>query len=63
MWRAHAALAGAFAAGFLLGGGLTPKLLGAVALFAARRYFRGAVEETLESVQQNLGAQFSHRVG
>jgi len=61
----HAALAGAFAVGFLLGGGLTPKMLGAIGMFAARRYFRGAVEETLESVQQNfgaqLGAQFGHK--
>jgi hypothetical protein len=57
----HASLVGAFAVGFLLGGGLTPKMLGAVAMFAARRYFRSAVQETLESVQQNLGAQFSHK--
>lgn len=50
----HAALAGAFAVGFLLGGGLTPRLLGAAALFAARRYFRATVEETLLSVQQGI---------
>jgi len=53
----HAALAGAVAVGFLLGGGLTPRLLGAAALFAARRYFRATVEETLLSVQQGLGQQ------
>lgn len=54
----HAALAGAFAVGFLLGGGLTPKMIGAIGMFAARRYFNGAVQETLESMQHNLGAQF-----
>jgi hypothetical protein len=57
----HAALAGAFAVGFLLGGGLTPRLLGAAALFAARRYFRAAVEETMASVQQNLESQLGGR--
>src|SRR5262249_35592630 len=34
----HAALAGAFAVGFLLGGGLTPRLLVSLALLAGRRY-------------------------
>lgn len=53
----HAALVGAVAVGFLLGGGLTPRLLGAAALFAARRYFRMTVEETLASVQQGLHPQ------
>jgi hypothetical protein len=56
----HAALAGAFAVGFLLGGGLTPRLLGAAAMFAARRYFRMTVEETLASVQQGLEGQARH---
>jgi len=50
----HAALAGAVAVGFLLGGGLTPRLLGAAALFVARKYFRMTVEETLASVQQGF---------
>jgi len=53
----HAALAGAFAVGFVLGGGVTPKLLGAMAMFAARRYFRATVEETLASVQASLEKQ------
>jgi len=53
----HAALAGAFAVGFLLGGGLTPRLLGAAALFAARHYFRVTVEETLASVETRIGEQ------
>jgi hypothetical protein len=56
----HAALAGAFAVGFLLGGGLTPKMLGAIGMFAARRYFRGAVEETLATMQENFGAQLGN---
>jgi hypothetical protein len=50
----HAALAGAVAVGFLLGGGLTPRLLGAAALFAARRYFRATVEETLAGLEHGL---------
>src|SRR5690349_19454691 len=57
----HAALAGAFAVGFLLGGGLTPKMIGAIGMFAARRYFNGAVQETLANMQENLGAQFGHK--
>jgi hypothetical protein len=44
----HAALAGACAVGFVLGGGVTPRLLGAVALVAARRYFRQAVDEAIQ---------------
>ncbi len=56
----HAALAGAVAVGFLLGGGLTPRLLGAVAMFAARRYFRATVEETLASVQATLEGRSRH---
>ncbi len=50
----HAALAGAFAVGFLLGGGLTPRLLGAAAMFAAQRYFRSTMEETLASVEHGI---------
>jgi hypothetical protein len=50
----HAALAGAVAVGFLLGGGLTPRLVGAAALFAARRYFRATVEETLSGLEHGL---------
>jgi hypothetical protein len=53
----HAALAGAFAVGFVLGGGVTPKLLGAISMFAARRYFRATVEETLASIQATLEKQ------
>ena len=45
----HAALAGACAVGFVLGGGVTPRLLGAVALVAARRYFQQAVDEAIEA--------------
>jgi hypothetical protein len=59
----HVALAGAFVVGFLLGGGLTPRLLGAAALFAARRYFRQTVQETIESVQQNIAQNLSDQFG
>jgi hypothetical protein len=46
----HAALAIALAAGFVLGGGLTPRLLGSVAMIAGRTYLSRAVRETLASV-------------
>ncbi len=49
----HAALAGAFAVGFLLGGGLTPRLLVSLALMASRRY---AVEAAREAVGVAMGA-------
>jgi hypothetical protein len=47
----HAALAAGTAIGFVLGGGMTPKLMGAIALFVARRYFQAAVDESLASLQ------------
>jgi len=53
----HAALAGAVAVGFVLGGGMTPKLMGAIALFAARNYFRATIEETFTSLQSTLEGQ------
>jgi|HubBroStandDraft_6_1064221.scaffolds.fasta_scaffold89277_3 hypothetical protein len=43
----HTALAGAFAVGFLLGGGLTPRLLFSLAAFAGRKYAAQAVREAL----------------
>lgn len=46
----HAALAIALAAGFVLGGGLTPRLLGSVAMIAGRRYLGRAMRETLTNV-------------
>ena len=46
----HAALAIALAAGFVLGGGLTPRLLGSMAMIAGRTYLSRAVRETLASV-------------
>lgn len=46
----HAALAMALAAGFVLGGGLTPRLLGSVAMIAGRTYLSRAVRETLANV-------------
>ena len=50
----HAALAGAAVVGFVLGGGMTPKLIGAIAMFAARRTLRVTVEETLASLQATI---------
>lgn len=47
----HAALAAAVATGFVLGGGVTPRLVGAIAMFAARHYLRATVEETIASFQ------------
>jgi hypothetical protein len=46
----HAALAGAAALGFLLGGGLTPRLLATVGMFAGRRYLNRAMRDGLEGV-------------
>ena len=46
----HAALAIALAAGFVLGGGLTPKLISSVAMIAGRRYLGRAVRETVAHV-------------
>src|SRR5258705_3357558 len=45
----HAAIAGAAVVGFLLGGGLTPKLLGAVGMIAARRYLKQGIQEAMEA--------------
>jgi hypothetical protein len=53
----HAALAVALAAGFLLGGGLTPRLLGSVAMIAGRKYLARAVRATLTNVvEEQLAA-------
>ena len=52
----HAAVAAAVGIGFLLGGGLTPRLLGAIGLFAARQYFRETVRETLHDIVGEGGA-------
>lgn len=46
----HAALTIALAAGFVLGGGLTPRLLGSVAMIAGRRYLGRAMRSTLTNV-------------
>lgn len=53
----HAALAGAFGVGFLLGGGLTPRLLVSLAAFVGRRYAAQAVREALAgAVDGEIGA-------
>jgi hypothetical protein len=46
----HAALAGAAVVGFVLGGGLTPRLLGALGMIAARRYMSTAMGDTLSQL-------------
>jgi hypothetical protein len=48
----HAALAGAFAVGFLLGGGLTPRLLASLAMILGRRYAAEVAREALGGVVQ-----------
>ncbi len=50
----HAALAGALAIGFVLGGGLTPRIVGAVGMIAARKYLQQGMAEALEGA---LGGQ------
>jgi hypothetical protein len=50
------ALLGAVAAGFLLGGGLTPRLLSTVAVIAGRNYLNHTVRNTMQSVlREKLG--------
>lgn len=56
----HAALAGACVAGFVLGGGVTPRLLGAVSLFVARRYMRLAIADAIETVRGELETVVRH---
>jgi len=46
----HAAVLSACAIGFLLGGGLTPRLLGQVAVIAGRQYLNQSMRATLEGV-------------
>ena len=48
----HAALAGALAIGFLLGGGLTPRLLASLAMILGRRYAAEAAREALGGLVQ-----------
>jgi hypothetical protein len=52
----HAAIGGALAIGFLLGGGLTPRMLGSLALIAGRRYAADIAREAFSGVvQRELG--------
>ncbi|WP_437278418.1 hypothetical protein WME90_45595 [Sorangium sp. So ce375] len=44
----HVALAAAAGLGFLLGGGLTPRMLSRVGLLATRGYVRGAFAQAVE---------------
>jgi hypothetical protein len=51
----HAALAGAFAVGFLLGGGLTPRVLVSLAVLVGRRYGAEAAQEAVAAaVRQQI---------
>jgi len=45
----HAAIVGACVVGFLLGGGLTPRLLASLAVLAGRRYAAAAAREALDA--------------
>lgn len=56
----HAAVAGAFAVGFLLGGGLTPRLLASVALFAGRRYLAEAARGAIEGAVRDQIEEAAH---
>jgi hypothetical protein len=51
----HATMAGACAVGFILGGGLSPRLLGAIGTLVARKYMQESMRETLEGVIQRAG--------
>ena len=46
----HVAVGAALGVGFLLGGGLTPRVLGAVAILAARHSLKQSAAEILGSV-------------
>ena len=60
----HVALGGAFVVGFLLGGGLTPRILGAAGMMVARRYFASTVRETLDNVvREQMGGQRDESMG
>lgn len=57
----HVALAAAAGLGFLLGGGLTPRMLGTLGFLATRSYLRGAVAQALQGLvseqpQSQLGS-------
>lgn len=57
----HTAIAGALAIGFILGGGLTPRLLASLALIAGRRYAAEAAREALgTAVQRQIDAVTAH---
>lgn len=45
----HAALGAALALGFVVGGGLTPRLLASFAVHAGRRYLADAARQAMES--------------
>lgn len=53
----HVALGAALLLGFVLGGGLTPRLLGSLAMIVGRTYLGRTARETLVTViEEQLGA-------
>ena len=52
----HGSLAGAFALGFLLGGGLTPRLLASLVVFVGRRYAAEATREAFGVAMRNASS-------
>jgi hypothetical protein len=53
----HGALAGCFALGFVLGGGLTPRILSSVLLFVGRRYAAVAAREALDAALRSTARE------
>jgi hypothetical protein len=53
----HVALAAAAGLGFLLGGGLTPRMLGKLGLLATRGYVRRSALQALQGALSDMHAQ------
>jgi hypothetical protein len=57
----HTTLAGAFAIGFVLGGGLTPRLLGSLLIVVGRRYAAEMARESLcSALRQRIDEVAAH---
>jgi hypothetical protein len=50
----HIALAGALALGFVIGGGISPRMLGALAALGARTYLQGKVSAQLADLKDSF---------
>jgi hypothetical protein len=55
----HAALAGAVAVGFVIGGGLSPRLLAGAAMILGRRMLTHAVRDGIEAALENYVGSMS----